>query len=68
MSQLDVGQPLSEARRREVFLILVDTQDGGFPVAESHEVVAGRYEVTERQLRDIEREGLENDWPPLSDS
>jgi hypothetical protein len=68
MSQSDVGQPLSEGRRREIFLVLVETQDGGIPVAESHEVVARRYEVTERQVRDIEREGLEGDWPPLSDS
>ena len=68
MSELDKGQPLSEDRRREIFASLVETQDGGIPIVESHDVVARRFEVTERQVREIEREGLESDWPPLSDS
>jgi len=58
-------QPLAEDRRREIFLALVETQDGGTPVEESHEVVARRFEVTEHQVRDIEAEGLDGDWPPL---
>lgn len=46
MSELDNRQPLSENRRREVFLGLVDCQDRGIPIAESHEVLARRFEVT----------------------
>jgi hypothetical protein len=45
MSEPDKGQPLSDDRRREIFLALVQTQDPGSPVAESHEIVARRFEV-----------------------
>ena len=65
MSDPDNGQPLSEDRRREIFLALVETQDGGGAVVESRKAVAQRFGVTERQVREIEREGLDGEWPPL---
>jgi hypothetical protein len=33
--------------------------------AESRKTVAERFGVSEGQVRQIEREGLDNDWPPL---
>jgi hypothetical protein len=65
MTATDIGRQLSEDRRREIFLALVQTQDSGTPVAESREAVARRFDLTARQVRDIEREGLDGDWPPL---
>jgi hypothetical protein len=33
--------------------------------AESRKVVGERFGVSEGQVRQIEREGLDNGWPPL---
>jgi Sigma-70, region 4 len=60
-----MAQPLPEARRKEIFLALVDAQDHDMPVDLSRKVVAERFGVSEGQVRQIEREGLDNDWPPL---
>ena len=60
-----MAQPLPEARRKEIFLALVDAQDEEMPVDLSRRVVAERFGVSEGQVRQIEREGLDNDWPPL---
>jgi hypothetical protein len=34
-------------------------------VALSRKAVADRFGVTEQQVRQIEREGLDGNWPPL---
>jgi Sigma-70, region 4 len=62
-----MAQPLAEAQRKEIFLALVDAQDQKMPVDVSRKVVAERFGVSEGQVRQIEREGLDNDWPPLGD-
>jgi hypothetical protein len=58
-------EPLPEPRRKEIFLALVDAQDQEMSPAESRKVVAERFGVSEGQVREIEREGLDNNWPPL---
>jgi hypothetical protein len=58
-------KPLPEPRRKEIFLALVEAQDQGMSPAESRKAVAERFGVSEGQVRQIEREGLDNDWPPL---
>jgi len=68
MSQGEAGGQLSEARRKEVFLILVDAQDRHTTVAESRKLVAAQFGLDESQIRQIEREGLDLQWPPLSES
>jgi hypothetical protein len=60
-----MDQPLPEARRKEIFLALVDAQDQEMPVDVSRKVVAERFGVGEGQVRRIEREGMDHDWPPL---
>ena len=57
---------LPEPKRQEIFLALVDLQDHEMPVAQSRTVIAERFGISESQVRLIEREGLENTWPPLS--
>ena len=59
------NQLLSEPRRREIFLALVEAQDRGLAVAESRRATAERFRVSEKQVREIEKEGLDNRWPPL---
>jgi hypothetical protein len=52
-------------RRQDIFRALVESQDGGLTVVASRAEVARRFSVTEEQVREIEREGLANQWPPL---
>jgi hypothetical protein len=56
---------LSEERRKEIFLALVDAQDHDLGAARSRRLIAQRFGVTEGQVRQIEDEGLEQQWPPL---
>jgi hypothetical protein len=65
MTQDTGHEQLSEERRKEIFLALVDAQDHELDVAESRRLVGRRFEVSEGQVRQIEREGLERKWPPL---
>ena len=64
MSQSESGQD-SESRRKKVFLALVTAQDGEMPVAQSRQEIAQRFGITEAEVVRIEREGLDNNWPPL---
>jgi hypothetical protein len=56
---------LPEDRRKEIFLALVDAQDQNLTVAQSRALIAQRFGLSESQVRDIEREGLDGQWPPL---
>ena len=58
-------ESLPESRRKEIFLALVEAQDRQVSVAQSRRLVARQFGVSERQIRDIEQEGLDEQWPPL---
>ena len=61
----EAGEQLPEERRKEIFRALVDAQDHEMTVPQSRAAVAQRFGVSENQVRQIEREGLDNNWPPL---
>jgi hypothetical protein len=65
MSELQ--ETLPEDRRKEIFLALVEAQDHEMTVAQSRRFVADRFGVSENQIVQIEREGLDRQWPPLSE-
>ena len=65
MSSHQVEEAPPEARRKEIFMALVETQDQEVGVARSRRVVAERFSVTEDLVRAIEEEGLDQEWPPL---
>jgi hypothetical protein len=65
MPQHNVEEALPEARRMEIFLALVETQDQDVGVVRSRQMVASRFGVSEDQIRRIEQEGLDHEWPPL---
>ena len=54
-----------EPRRKEIFLALVEAQDGGASVAESRKLIAQQFGVSEPEVRRIEQEGIDHGWPPL---
>jgi hypothetical protein len=60
---------LTMQQRREIFHTLVTTQDLGLmTVAQSREHVTKQFDITDAQLRQIEEEGLEKEWPPLNEA
>jgi hypothetical protein len=61
--KLEDTQP--EARRMEIFQALVEAQDQEVGVAKSRQLVADRFGVSETQVKEIEQEGLDREWPPL---
>ena len=58
-------EQIAEDRRREIFLALVDAQDHEIGVTQSRKLIASRFGISEGQIRQIEREGLDRQWPPL---
>ncbi len=62
------SKSLTEGERKAVFLALVQVQDGGeLTVEESRRAVGSQFGVSEGQVKDIEREGLDGQWPPLGE-
>jgi len=59
---------LSVQQRREIFHALVTTQDGGkMSVPDSLRHISEQFEITEAQVRQIQDEGIDKDWPPLDE-
>jgi hypothetical protein len=58
-------EQIAEDRRREIFLALVDAQDHEMGVTQSRKLIASRFGISEGRIRQIEREGLDRQWPPL---
>ena len=56
-------------QRRDIFMELVKTQDlGVMTVPQSRQHIIKQFEVSDSQLRQIEEEGLEKEWPPLNEA
>jgi hypothetical protein len=58
-------ESLPESRRKEIFQALVEAQDRRLGVPQSRRLIAQQFGVSESQVRDIEEEGLDEQWPPL---
>jgi hypothetical protein len=56
---------LPESVKKEIFLALVEAQDHEMSVTQSRKLIAEKFGVSDTQLRQIEREGLDKEWPPL---
>lgn len=65
MSSQQPGEAVTVDQRRAIFRAVVEAQDAGMTVETSRAEAARRFEVTEAQVKAIEREGLEKEWPPL---
>ena len=57
---------MTETQQREIFRVLVETQDDGIAVAQSRSRVAARYSLEVEQLAAIERAGVKGNWHPLN--
>ena len=60
---------LTSQQRQEIFHALVTTQDLGImTVPQSVQHVAKQFDVTEAQVKQIEEEGIDKEWPPLNEA
>ena len=60
---------LTTKQRQEIFHALVATQDLGLmTVPESVQHVIKQFDISEAQLRQIEDEGIDKEWPPLNEA
>ena len=60
---------LTVGQKQEIFHALVATQDLGImTVPQSIQHVAKQFEITEAQLRQVEEEGIDKEWPPLNEA
>jgi hypothetical protein len=66
MSQQTANGGLSIEQRMQVFFALVEAQDNNMSVPASRKATAERFGLTEQQVRKIEQEGLDGEWPPLA--
>jgi hypothetical protein len=65
MSRHHPADHLPDDRRKQIFRALVEAQDQEMGVPQSRQLVAQRFGVTEAEVRQIEREGMDGLWPPL---
>ena len=52
-------------QRRAIFRAVLDAQDAGASVAKSRGDAARQFSVSVDDVKAIEEEGLERQWPPL---
>jgi transcription elongation GreA/GreB family factor len=65
MAKSETEKFLVVAKRKEIFLALVEAQDVGDNVLQSRKTVAERFAISEGRVRRIEQEGIDACWPPL---
>ena len=58
-------QTTTVEQRRAIFKAVIEAQDAGVGVAQSRTDAAARFAVTVEQVKEIEREGMDHEWPPL---
>jgi len=59
---------LTQQQKKEIFNELVKSQDEGLNVRKSYQLLTERFKINEAQLRQIEDEGLDKQWPPLNEA
>lgn len=58
--------PAADNVLHAAFRALVEMQDSGTTVTASRWAVAEQFDPTEEAVKEIERAGIANQWPPLS--
>lgn len=59
---------LTVGQKKDIFRALVTLQDqGDLSVPDSMKQVCEQFHITERQLRQLQDEGIEKEWPPLDE-
>ncbi len=56
---------LADDKKKELFRLLVETQDSGATVVASRQKMADQFGLSVPDVVQVEREGIANNWPPL---
>jgi DNA-directed RNA polymerase sigma subunit (sigma70/sigma32) len=57
---------LTVKQKKEIFKALVELQDRNqLKISETIQQVAEQFGISEKEVRKIEDEGIEREWPPL---
>ena len=56
---------MDETQRKTIFQAIVEAQDAGMSVIAARMTVAQQFGVSEAEVRRIEEEGIDKEWPPL---
>lgn len=62
-----MSNAIAVERRQQVFADVVAAQDEGLSVLAARARVSKQHELPADVVKDIEREGIENSWPPLGE-
>ena len=62
-----MSNSIAVERRQQVFADVVAAQDEGLSVLVARARVAKQHDLPAEAVKDIEREGIENNWPPLGE-
>ena len=62
-----MSEPIAVERRQQVFIDVVAAQDEGLSVLAARTRVSKQHDLAADVVKDIEREGIENGWPPLGE-
>ena len=65
MAKEKAEKTLSTEERKAIFLALVQAQDADMNVIRSRKAIAEQFGLSDQQVKRIEQEGLEGNWPPL---
>jgi hypothetical protein len=65
MSMTERAELIPLDHRQAIFLAVVEAQDRGAAVVKARTEVASKFNVSVEVVKVIEREGLDNNWPPL---
>ena len=65
MAKQEANKLRSVEERKAVFLALVEAQDAGTGVVQSRKEVAEQFGISDREVRRIEEECIDAEWPPL---
>lgn len=65
MAKSDATEMIPEERRKEAFRALVEAQDRKLSIPDSRAEVARLFDLTVDDVRAIENEGENKNWPPL---
>jgi hypothetical protein len=63
---LNLNRMPSENRRRVIFAALIDAEDRTRSLKMAKEEVVAQFGITWAVAGEIEREGMNNEWPPLN--
>ncbi|MFO0936461.1 MAG: hypothetical protein U0798_08130 [Gemmataceae bacterium] len=62
-----MSNAIAVERRQQIFADVVAAQDEGLSVLAARAKISKQHELSVDLVKEIEREGIDNSWPPLGE-